>query len=98
MAKNEGVDLPNGKAIKALEKNDGYKYLGILERDKVRSDKMKGNEYLRRMKRILKCKLNSGDVVKTINSRTVSIIRYGAGIIEWTKEKLKEVAFFDWTI
>ena len=78
MVKNEGVDLPNGKAIKALEKNKGYKYLGILEPYKVKSDEIKGNEYFRRMKRILKSKLNPGDVIRTINSRAVSIIRYGA--------------------
>jgi hypothetical protein len=43
------------------------------------------------MKKILKSKLNAGNIIKAINSRAISIIRYGAGLIEWTKEELKEM-------
>ena len=32
-----------------------------------------------------------GNLVKSINSRAVAVIRYGAGIIKWTKEKLKTI-------
>ncbi|CAB3979773.1 Hypothetical predicted protein [Paramuricea clavata] len=49
------------------------------------------NEYVRRMKKILKSKFNAGNIIKAINARAVSIIRYGAGLIEWTKEELKEM-------
>lgn len=48
MVRNEGIDLPNGETIKALEENEGYKYLGILECDKVKGVEMKElirNEY-----------------------------------------------------
>ena len=45
-------------------------------------------EYLRRIRKILKSKLNGGNVVSAINARAVSIIRYGAGIIKWIKEEL----------
>ena len=48
-------------------------------------------EYFRRTKKILKSSLNSGNTFKAINSRAVSIIRYGAGIIEWTKEELRNM-------
>ena len=34
---------------------------------------------------VLKSKLNAGNI-KAIDSWVLSIIRYGAGIIEWTKE------------
>jgi hypothetical protein len=47
------------------------------------------NEYVKRMKKILKSKFNAGNIIKAINSRAVSIIRYGAGLIEWTKEELR---------
>jgi hypothetical protein len=43
------------------------------------------------MKKILKSKLNAGNIIKAINSQAVSIIRYGAWLIEWTKEELKEM-------
>ena len=90
MVENEGIDLPNGENIKSLDENEGYKYLGILECDKLKSGKMKEmfrNEYFRRMKNILKSKLNAGNIAKAVNSRAVSIIKYGAGIIEWIKKK-----------
>jgi hypothetical protein len=35
--------------------------------------------------------LNAGNIIEAINSRAVSIIRYGAGLIEWIKEELKEM-------
>ena len=50
-------------------------------------------EYFRRVKKILKSKLNGGNTIKAINSRAVSIIRYGAGIVDGTKEELQEM---DW--
>ena len=43
------------------------------------------------MKKILKSKLNAGNIIRAINSRAVSIIKYGAGIIKWTKKELKEM-------
>ena len=46
-------------------------------------------EYLRRIKKILKSKPNGGNVVSAINTRAVSLIRYGAGIINWSKEELR---------
>ena len=32
-----------------------------------------------------------GNLLKSINSRAVAVISYGAGIIKWTKEKLKTI-------
>ena len=37
-----GIDLPNGETIKSLEDDKGYKYLGILESDDIKSNEMKG--------------------------------------------------------
>ena len=45
-------------------------------------------EYLKRIKAILKSKLNSGNMVKAINTWAAPVIRYTAGIIDWTKEEL----------
>ena len=46
-------------------------------------------EYLRRIRKILKSKLNGGSIVSAINSRAVSLVRYGAGIIRWIKDELR---------
>ena len=48
-------------------------------------------EYFRRVKKILRSKLNAGNIIQAINSRAVSLIRYGAGIIDWRKDELKDI-------
>ena len=53
---------------------------------------MKGSlEYFRRIRKTLKSSLNSGNVILAINSRAVSVIRYGVGIVDWTESELQEV-------
>ena len=94
MIYSEGIQLPSGEKIKSLEENEGYKHLGVLESDKVKSLEMKSilkAEYFRRTRKILKSSLNAGNIIQAINSRAVSVIRYGAGIIEWTKLELQKM-------
>ena len=53
---SEGVEMPERERIKEVLKN-GYKYLGILEYNKIKESKMKENfqkEYLRRTKLMMK--------------------------------------------
>ena len=78
--------MKGGKVVKSegISMLDGYKYLGILEADGVKHEEMKDQikeEYIRRVRNILKSKLNGGNIILAINSRAVSIVRYGAGII-----------------
>ena len=85
VVESEGIELPNRDTIKELEENDGYKYLGILECDKIKSSEMKEKikkEYFRRVKLMLKSKLSAGNVIMAVNSRAVSLLRYGAGIVD----------------
>ena len=72
----------------------GYKYLGILEANDQKHEEMKdqrNKECIRRVRNILKSKSNGGNIILAINSRAVSIVRYGAGIISWTKMELEEL-------
>ena len=87
VVKSEGISIPNAKMMRNIEEG-GYKYLGILEADGVKHEEMKGqikNEYIRRVRNILKSKLNGGNIIWAINSRAVSIVRYGEGMISWKK-------------
>ena len=43
------------------------------------------------MRKILKSKLNGGDIIKVINSWAVPVVRYTAGIIDWTQAKLEDL-------
>ena len=48
-------------------------------------------EYLRRTKLIMKSRPNGRNKIKAINTWAVSLMRYGAGIVKWTKSKLDEI-------
>ena len=88
----DGIELPSGEKIKI--EADGYKYLRILEYDRVKEQEMKNNfrnEYFRRTKLILKSKLNGGNNIMALNTWAVSILRYSAGIRKWNKNELQEM-------
>ena len=91
IVRKEGIKLPNGKEIRSLNDNEQYKYLGILEKDDLYHQKVKSNvqtEYKRRLKLILKSKLTGKNKISAINTYAVPVIRYTAGIVNWTKEEL----------
>ena len=94
MVASNGLELPSGEIIKALESSDGYKYLGIIQCDTTMNKNMKQiltKEYFRRIRKILKSNLNAGNTIQAINLRAVSIIRYGAGIVDWRKAELQQM-------
>ena len=90
---SEGVEMPDGEGIKEVDKN-GYKYLRILENNKIKESKMKENfrrEYPRKTKLIMKSGLNGRNKIIVINTWSVSLMRYGVGIVKWTKSELDEI-------
>ena len=91
---SDGILLPDQQKIKNLGDDEEYKYLGVLESDQIKHEEMKKvvtKEYFRRIRKILKSKLNAGNVVSAINSKAVSLIRYGAGILNWTKNEVRNL-------
>ena len=71
IVKSVGLELPNGKVIRSLQEGESYKYLGILEADKFLEEKIKLNvskEYIRRLIKVLKSKLNGGNLVHGVNT------------------------------
>ena len=88
----DGIELPSGERIEIEE--DGFKYMGILEHDRVKEKEMKDkfkNNYFRRAKLILKSKLNGRNKLMALNTWAVPILRYGAGILKWNKNELQEM-------
>ena len=93
LSKAEGLRPLSGKMITEVNK-EGCRYLGIIELDKVKEQVMKlefRSEYMPRLKLIMKSKLRGRNKIKEINTWTVSLLKYGAGIIEWTKEDLQKM-------
>ena len=89
----EGIDLGDGVVIEE-EDEEGYKYIGILERYDICQEKMKEKVqkvYYKRVSAVLKSKLNGGNVTNAINIRAVATVRYGAGIINWNKGRLDKI-------
>ena len=94
IVKSVGIELPDGKVIKSLQEGESYKYLGILEADKSLEEKKKLNvlkEYIRRLREVLKSKLNGGNLVRGVNTWAVSLIRYSAAFVSWTKSELQGI-------
>ena len=46
---------------------------------------------MRRIKVIMRSTLNSRNKIRAINTWTVSLMRYGAGIVKWTKSELDKI-------
>ena len=83
------MELPIHDKIRTLEKNETYKYLGILEADSIKQMQMKDTirkEYLRRTR-----KLSSRNLIKGINTWAVSLVRYSEPFLKWTREELKHM-------
>ena len=86
-----GIEWPDGKTIKSLQEGESYKYLGILETEKVLQERIKLNvskEYIRKLRKVLKSKLNAGNWV---NTWAVSLLRYSATFISWSKSELQAI-------
>ena len=80
--------------IKSLQEGKSYKYLGILEADKFLEEKMKLNvwkKYIRRIRKVLKSKLNGGNLVHGVNTWAVSLLRYSAAFASWRKSELQAI-------
>ena len=91
--KTDGINRPDGQDMKDIDET-GYTYLGILETDKIKEKKMKekfSKEYLRRLRLILRSKLNERKKIMAVNTWVVSVMRYGAGILKWNTDELKSL-------
>ena len=86
--------MPDGKVIKSLQEDQSYKYLGILEAEKFLDEKIKLHvlkDYIRRLRKVLKSKLNGGNLVCEVNTWAVSLIRYSAAFVSWSKSELQAI-------
>ena len=92
LVKFDGIHLPNQEIMKEVDEN-GYTYLGILELDEIKEHEMKIKvtaEYKRRLRLILKSKLNGKNKIQAINTWVAALLRYGAEIINWKVDELKK--------
>lgn len=90
----DGVKMQNNSEIKSLEPETTYKYLGILQADNIKHREVKtrvAKKNIRRVREILKSKLNAGSTIQAINTWAVPVVRYTAGIVKWTQTDLENL-------
>ena len=89
----EGIQLPNEEEIGEAGAG-GYKYLGILELDKIMCDEMKRKvkeAYQKRVKLLMKTHRNGKNLFEALITWAISVIRYSAAFLDWMKEETKEL-------
>ena len=67
------------KVIKSLE-GESYKYLGVLK-----------EKCYRRVRKVLETKLNRRTLLKAINTWAISVVRYSAAFLGWSRLQLEEI-------
>ena len=88
-----GIELENGEEIGQIGE-EGYKYLGILEKGGICQEEMNEKirkEYFKRLRATLQSKLNPKHVFQEVNTWVVPTVQYNACIIERTKNEVKEM-------
>ena len=82
------------QCIKELKNENTYRYLGILERDRILHKDMNaeiGKEYFSRLKKVLKTELNAANIIVAINTLATSIFSYGYQVLDWSITELAEI-------
>ena len=93
VTRTDCIRLPDGQDMKHIDET-GYTYLGILETDKIKEKEIKekfSKEYLRRLRLILRSKLNGRNKIMAVNTWAVVVMGYGAGILKWNTYELKSL-------
>ena len=85
--------VSNG-TIASLAPISAYHYLGVLESAVFHHSDMKeklSDEYRRRVRKLLCSYVTGSNVIHAINSCAIPVLRYSAGIIDWTLEELQRL-------
>ena len=82
--------MPDGERIKEVKSN-GYKCLGIQQNRGKQDEGELSERILKKTKLIMKSRLNGRNKIIAIDTWTVYLMRYGAGIVKWTKRELDEI-------
>ena len=94
IVKSVGLEISDGQVIKSLQEGESYNYLRILEADKFLEEKMILNvlkEHMRRLRKVLKLKLNGLNLVSGVNIWAVSLLRYSAAFAGWRKSEMQPI-------
>ncbi|XP_031556859.1 uncharacterized protein LOC116293560 [Actinia tenebrosa] len=94
LVKSTNIRLDTNTAIKDLDQERFYKYLGVTERDGIEHSTMKEQirkDYYRRVRLVLNSELNAANIITAINTLAVPLVSYSFSIIHCTLTELKKL-------
>ena len=86
LQKTSSINLDVNTAIRDLDPEETYRYLGVNEGDGINHASMKEKirkKYYRRIRLVLKIELNSKNGLESINTLAVPVVQYSFNIINW---------------
>ena len=89
LLKANNITLDTITIMKHLGPEENYKYLGVTEGDGIQHSSMK--ECFRRVRSILRSKLNARNRIDTINCLALPVVTYSFAIINWSLTEIKKV-------
>lgn len=84
----------DGQIIESMKNQETYKYLGFVQSKRNEHKKIKQAlkvEFLGRVRKICKSRLNGKNLVKAINTYAVSTLTYSFGVVKWNKDELESL-------
>ena len=94
LQKTWSINLDIDTAIRGLDPEETYKYLGVNEGDGMNYASMKEKirkGYYRRIRLVLKTELNSKNRIQVINTLVVPFVQYSFNIITWNLADLNRL-------
>ena len=91
MAQSKEIRLTKDTTIRAMVEIEGCKYLGVLKVDNMLHDQTMEKPGKRTFKIVARSKLKAGNLIQAINTWEVLLFRYARGILEWTKQELRDL-------
>ena len=94
LQKTSSINLDIDTAIRDLDPEETYRYLGVNEGDGINHASTKEKirkEYYQRIRLVLKTELNSKNRIEAINTLAVPVVQYSFNIINWTLADLNRL-------
>lgn len=84
----------NAGAIKGMNQDELYKYLGYHQArgiDHGRAKRELTEEYFTRLRRLLRAQLSAKNLSRAVSAYATSVLIYSFGILKWTDTELKNI-------
>lgn len=94
LARQQNIQLVDGREIKSLAIEESYKYLGIHQTYEIKQQENKRNaenELTRRMRKLLGTELSAKNIITAINMWAIPAFTYSAGVLTWSKTDLEKI-------